>query len=174
MPFIYLLTLQEYYRLTGVLYGQEQHWHHLIHDDDLPIIAGHLTDCQKEAKTSTFQYRLKRPWSSIDNSTGLTIHGETWISCLLFPETEDGECVRMAAWLTDISLQKWTEQAQSRRLEEALELKRQRENFIDVSSTIGFSLHYCQAKVLILNLDDFVSSSYCISYTNNGYRSSPW
>lgn len=114
-------------------YGDEQNWGPLIHEDDMPAITVHLAECQKAAKTTTFQYRLKRPWSSIDSKTGVTMHGETWISCLLFPEIEDGEVIRIAAWLTDISLQKWTEEAQTRKLEEALELKRQRENFIDVS-----------------------------------------
>ena len=115
-------------------YGDEDKWSDMVHDDDLAGIVEHLASCREQATTITFQYRLKRPWSSIDNKSGVTMHGETWISCLAYPELEDGQVVRIAAWLSDISLQKWTEQAQSRKLEEALELKRQRENFIDVSS----------------------------------------
>lgn len=36
--------------------------------------------------------------------------------------------------LTDISQQKWAEDFQKRRMEEAIELKRQQENFIDITS----------------------------------------
>jgi signal transduction histidine kinase len=36
--------------------------------------------------------------------------------------------------LTDISQQKWVEDFQKRRMEEAVELKRQQENFIDITS----------------------------------------
>ncbi|KAK5083305.1 hypothetical protein LTR16_008283, partial [Cryomyces antarcticus] len=61
--------------------------------------------------------------------------GPTWILSTAFPEIdEDGSVVAIMGWLTDISSQKWSERLQAQRLEDALETKRQSENFIDMTS----------------------------------------
>jgi hypothetical protein len=39
--------------------------------------------------------------------------------------------------ITNISQQKWAEDFQKRRMEEAIELKRQQENFIDMTSWVS-------------------------------------
>jgi PAS domain-containing protein len=106
-------------------------WDDMIHDEDREMVWQELQECRKSRVTRTFQYRLKKPWTSFQD--GVEINGSTWINAMLFAEVEDGELVGITCWCMDISLQKWTEESQARRLEEAMELKRQRENFIDMS-----------------------------------------
>jgi len=106
-------------------------WDDLIHDEDREMVWQELVECRNSRKTRTFQYRLKKDWNS--SQDGVEMNGPTWINAMLFAEMEDSELVGITCWCMDISLQKWTEESQARRLEEAIELKRQRENFIDMS-----------------------------------------
>lgn len=60
---------------------------------------------------------------------------ETWALMSAYPEKDESGTVRaIFGCLTDISQQKWAEAFQKQRREEALELKRQQENFIDMTS----------------------------------------
>jgi len=106
-------------------------WDLVIHDEDREMVWQRLAECRTSRKTQTFQYRLGRPWHS--SQDGVEMNGSTWINAMLFAEIEDNELMGITCWCMDISLQKWTEESQARRLEEAIELKRQRENFIDMS-----------------------------------------
>jgi len=106
-------------------------WEDIVHDEDRERVWQELAECRSSRKTRTFQYRLKRPWHL--SQDGVEMNGSTWINAMLFAELEEGELVGITCWCMDISLQKWTEESQARRLEEAIELKRQRENFIDMS-----------------------------------------
>lgn len=72
------------------------------------------------------QFRLKdRKW---ENSNA-------WIQGMSYPELEeDGSIKSIMGTLVDISQFKWAENVQKLRTEEALEAKRQQENFIDMTS----------------------------------------
>lgn len=60
---------------------------------------------------------------------------ETWALMSAFPEKdESGDVKAVFGCITDISQQKWAEAFQKQRREEAMELKRQQENFIDMTS----------------------------------------
>lgn len=60
---------------------------------------------------------------------------ETWALMSAYPEKDsDGATKAIFGCITDISQQKWAEAFQRERREEALELKRQQENFIDMTS----------------------------------------
>lgn len=107
-------------------------WDNVIDDEDREKVWRELVECRSSRETRTFQYRLKRPWES--SRDGVEMSGSTWINAMLFAEIEDGELIGITCWCMDISLQKWTEESQARRIEEAMELKRQRENFIDMSA----------------------------------------
>jgi len=117
--------------IVGSPDDSEEPWEDVIHDEDRESVWQELEECRNSKKTRTFQYRLKRSWHS--SREGVEMNGPTWINAMLFAEMEDGELVGITCWCMDISLQKWTEESQARRLEEAMELKRQRENFIDMS-----------------------------------------
>lgn len=60
---------------------------------------------------------------------------ETWVLMNAYPEKDESGGVKaIFGCITDISQQKWAEAFQKQRREEALELKRQQENFIDMTS----------------------------------------
>ncbi|KAL2278725.1 hypothetical protein FJTKL_14282 [Diaporthe vaccinii] len=60
---------------------------------------------------------------------------ETWVLMSAYPEKDsDGMVKAIFGVITDISQQKWAEAFQNQRREEAVELKRQQENFIDMTS----------------------------------------
>ena len=60
---------------------------------------------------------------------------DTWVIMSAFPEkTQDGSLKSIFGCITDISTQKWAEKVQNERREEAVEMKRQQENFIDITS----------------------------------------
>ncbi|KAI8279354.1 hypothetical protein K4K56_012745 [Colletotrichum sp. SAR 10_98] len=93
--------------------GLERSWKKLIED--------------KEAVTVEFRFKCSR-----QNGRN-TI--DTWVLMSAFPEkTEHGTLKSIFGCITDISPQKWAEDFQKQRREEAVELKRQQENFIDITS----------------------------------------
>lgn len=88
---------------------------------------------------TTIEYRLKKPWQSTDRS-GQKMTGETWLLATAFPEIgADGRVSAVQGWLTDISHRKFSEQLLAQRLEDALESKRQTENFIDMTVWTSFA-----------------------------------
>jgi signal transduction histidine kinase len=82
-----------------------------------------------------FELRLKRPFETEEALNGEPIRGETWIIASAYADkSEDGVVKGVLGCLTDISRHKWAEGFQARRIEEAIELKRQQENFMDMTS----------------------------------------
>lgn len=82
-----------------------------------------------------FEFRVKRPWQSPNPHDGSDQMGCSWLLANAFLTYNDAnEPQRILGWLTDISHQKWNQQLQAQRLEDALETKRQSENFIDMTS----------------------------------------
>ncbi|KAL1638338.1 hypothetical protein SLS56_000146 [Neofusicoccum ribis] len=81
-----------------------------------------------------FEFRVKRPWKSPNPHDGSDQMGCSWLLANAFLTYNDAnEPQRILGWLTDISHQKWNQQLQAQRLEDALETKRQSENFIDMT-----------------------------------------
>ncbi|SMR58271.1 unnamed protein product [Zymoseptoria tritici ST99CH_1E4] len=139
-----IYTNKAYKDLLGVDNGEEtaitsqkqfNSWGDLLHADDLDLFLTAWARVTDEKVPITFEYRLKRPWSSIDKSTGQNTSGETWLHATAFPEiAPDGSVTTVQGWLTDISHRKFSENLLSQKLEDALENKRQTENFIDMTS----------------------------------------
>ncbi|KAL6252948.1 hypothetical protein RBB50_000667 [Rhinocladiella similis] len=76
------------------------------------------------------EFRFQRPWRDKVGNTG-----STWVLMSASPERdEDGQVQRIFGSMTDISAQKFAEKLQTRRMEEAVELKRQQERYIDTTS----------------------------------------
>lgn len=93
--------------------GVERVWHQLLVD--------------KEAITHEFRFKSGR-----QNGNHFM---DTWVLLSAYPEKdEDGHLKSIFGCITDISTQKWAEAFQNERREEAVELKRQQENFIDITS----------------------------------------
>ncbi|KAI6910077.1 histidine kinase [Hortaea werneckii] len=110
-------------------------WHDIVHPDDLERFLEAWKQVVEQKTPITVEYRLKRPWISLDRISGHEISGEYWLLANAFPEiSSEGKVVTVQGWLTDISHRKFTENLLSQRLEDALENKRQTENFIDMTS----------------------------------------
>ena len=83
----------------------------------------------------TFEIRLNKPFQAEEVQGDQSVTGPTWIIAAAYPEkAEDGTVIGILGCLTDISRQKWAEDFQTRKMLEAVELKRQQENFIDITS----------------------------------------
>jgi len=83
----------------------------------------------------SFEIRLRRPFIAEELVGGEKVQGDTWILAAAYPEcSAEGDVVGILGCITDISRQKWMEGFQTRRMLEAVELKRQQENFIDMTS----------------------------------------
>ena len=89
------------------------------------IVVNELTPVRVE-------FRFKHPWKDEFGNTG-----DTWALASSFPEkTPDGKLKSIFGSVTDISTQKFAEGLQKKRMEEAMEMKRQQENFVDITSKI--------------------------------------
>ncbi|POS87594.1 hypothetical protein EPUL_001719, partial [Erysiphe pulchra] len=84
-----------------------------------------------ENKTAvTLEFRFKAPW--IDRNG---CQSETWALMSAYPERNDeGNLKSVFGSITNISQQKWAEDHQKQRTYEAIEMKRQQDNFIDITS----------------------------------------
>ncbi|KAH6692592.1 hsp90-like protein [Plectosphaerella plurivora] len=104
-------------------------WMQSVRDEDRPGVERVWDQLlhQKEAITHEFRFKCSR-----QNGDHMI---DTWVLMSAYPEKdEDGELKSIFGCITDISTQKWAEAFQMQRREEAMELKRQQENFIDITS----------------------------------------
>ena len=110
-------------------------WKDDIHTDDSPRFNERWQLLVEQKAPLTIEHRLKRPWISVDKASGQEISGERWLLANAFPDVDsNGKVSSIQGWLTDISHRKFAENLLSRKLEDALENKRQSENFIDMVS----------------------------------------
>lgn len=115
-------------------------WPQLCNEDDLAKCEEYFMRLMVDKSPVVFELRLKRSWKPAnDDPARLTVndHAEhsVWILCSAYPELSDsGEVKEIVGCVTDISRQKWGEGIQKQRTEDALESKRQLENFIDTTS----------------------------------------
>lgn len=111
------------------LQDAESGWMDSVRDEDRPALEAAWTKLVNERVSISLEFRFK----CSQDSGGITI--DTWVLMSAFPEkTADGALKSIFGCITDISSQKWAEKVQSERREEAVELKRQQENFIDITS----------------------------------------
>ncbi|KAG6008768.1 hypothetical protein E4U21_003966 [Claviceps maximensis] len=107
----------------------ESDWMTSVREEDMPRLEAAWASLINEKVTISLEFRFK----CSQQSNGTTI--DTWVLMSAFPEKEpDGTLKSIFGCITDISSQKWAEKVQNERREEAVELKRQQENFIDITS----------------------------------------
>lgn len=75
----------------------------------------------------SMEVRFKTSWEDRNGNKG-----DTWVLASAYPEKDNRKSIFGS--ITNISAQKFAEDLQKRRMEEAVELKRQQENFIDITS----------------------------------------
>ncbi|KAI1464114.1 uncharacterized protein F4812DRAFT_463172 [Daldinia caldariorum] len=104
-------------------------WMMSVKDEDRPALESiwHCLLADKVAITHEFRFKCSR-------HEGETLI-DTWVLMSAYPEKgENGGIKGIFGCVTNISQQKLAEQIQMQRREEAVELKRQQENFIDITS----------------------------------------
>lgn len=104
-----------------------------VHEDDRSLVQESWAKVSRATKPMavTYSFRLKRIWQAPENKS-LT---HSWMQASSFPEfDEEGRLQSIMSCINDISYYKWAEDIQKQRTAEALESKRQQENFIDMTS----------------------------------------
>jgi len=104
-------------------------WIDAVKDEDQDRVRELWKQVTVDMKPVTAEFRFKAQWE--DRTHNRT---DTWVLFSVYPEKSNGTLKSVFGSITNISQQKWAESFQKRRLEEAVELKRQQENFIDITS----------------------------------------
>ncbi|OJD35344.1 histidine kinase hhk13p [Diplodia corticola] len=105
-------------------------WIDAVKPEDQQMVAHLWNTLVEKTEAVTAEFRFKAPWEDRNgNST------DTWVLFSAYPEKNvQGTLKSVFGTITNISQQKWAEGFQKRKMEEAVELKRQQENFIDITS----------------------------------------
>lgn len=123
---------EKWYEITKVPKGTEgtDEWLNSVKEEDQGTLRQVWSDLVNNGIAMNTEVRFKTKW--IDQNGH---QGDTWVLASAFPEkSEDGKVRVIFGSITDISQQKWAEHFEKRRMEEAVEMKRQQENFIDITS----------------------------------------
>ncbi|TKA79553.1 hypothetical protein B0A55_02743 [Friedmanniomyces simplex] len=105
-------------------------WMEAIKPEDRELVRGLWTDLVVGTKAVSSEFRFKTQWHNRNGAPG-----DTWVLFSAYPEKyDDGRLKSVFGSITNISQQKWAEGIQTRKMEEAVELKRQQMNFIDITS----------------------------------------
>lgn len=124
-----------WFQITGHPHGAlyPMSWYNVLHPDDQPMMDEEWAKLGR-GENVEFEIRLRKPFFTQEIVGGEKVEGTTWVIAAAYTQREsDGTTTGILGCITDISRQKWTEDFQTRRMKEALEMKRQQENFIDVS-----------------------------------------
>ncbi|KAI3333994.1 histidine kinase [Ustulina deusta] len=104
-------------------------WMRSVKDEDRPGLEAVWRQLVSEKVAITHEFRFK----CSRHEGGIVI--DTWVLMSAYPEKDSvGGIKGIFGCITNISQQKLAEQIQMHRREEAVELKRQQENFIDITS----------------------------------------
>ncbi|KAH7071058.1 hypothetical protein FB567DRAFT_214123 [Paraphoma chrysanthemicola] len=122
----------QFFELTGRSRAaiEQFEWTSLVAAEDAERVEEEWKALLKGKKTDGVQFRLKKTWINQDGH-----RSNIWVQSTSSPQLDkDGQVISIMGTLFDISQFKWAESVQLRRVEEALEAKRQQENFIDMTS----------------------------------------
>lgn len=109
-------------------------WQTCVVEEDQPAVESAMQKIIHEGTPQTCEVRFKIPWKAVD-SHGTEITAPRWAYSTFLPvRSSDGSIQSFCGCVSDISLQKWQLERERLRKEEALESKRQQENFIDMTS----------------------------------------
>lgn len=109
-------------------------WIDYVKEEDQALIREHWKRLVDNAAAINIEFRFKASFEFRLEDRNRNI-SDTWVLFSAFPEKdEDGQLKSVFGSITNISPQKWAEGFQKRKMEEAMELKRQQENFIDITS----------------------------------------
>lgn len=105
-------------------------WMEYVRSEDRSKVETLWSNLVNDTTPFSTEFRFKASWKDPNGDVG-----DTWVLASAFPERNaDGSLKVIFGSITDISRQKWAEHFEKRRVEEAVEMKRQQENFIDITS----------------------------------------
>ncbi|KAH7395319.1 hypothetical protein DE146DRAFT_697545 [Phaeosphaeria sp. MPI-PUGE-AT-0046c] len=105
-------------------------WQSVVFEEDLESVNNDITITRTGGRPHTFSFRARKKWTGPDH-----VSTQTWILAMATAHHDStGKVISFMGTLTDVSQLKWAEAIQRSRVEEALESKRQQENFIDMTS----------------------------------------
>ncbi|KAK3050951.1 hypothetical protein LTS18_012490, partial [Coniosporium uncinatum] len=113
----------------------EPAWEELI--DESSRLPGQqmFKEVMMEKTHKSMEMKLKRTWIPPCDPNSDSSPYNMWTICSVFPElSESGDVVEFVGSITDITQQKWAQEIQRLRTEDALQSKRQLESFIDTTS----------------------------------------
>ncbi|KAM0333532.1 hypothetical protein ACHAQA_002197 [Verticillium albo-atrum] len=109
-------------------------WSTCVVEEDLPVLSESLSRLGREAKPQVAEIRLKTTWIAQDVA-GNNITAPRWVNATFMPVRDsDGVVQSFTGCLSDVSLPKWQLELETERKEEAIDSKRQQDNFIDMTS----------------------------------------
>ncbi|KAK7730806.1 hypothetical protein SLS57_001640 [Botryosphaeria dothidea] len=124
-----------------------------MHAEDIETVHQCWKKLMEERTEQSFEFRIPR--GSEGNLPVEENLQYKWILCHAFSVvTDDGWLRSIVGSVTDITTIKWAEGVQKRKMEDAIEAKRQQENFIDVTS------HEMRnpLSAIMISADDIISS----------------
>lgn len=106
-------------------------WELSVVEEDHSLLTEKIAKMVAEDKVQNVEVRLKTEWAAEDGKLTLP----RWVQATLMPvRSTEGVIQSFTGCLSDVSLQKWQLEREKERKEEAIESKRQQENFIDMTS----------------------------------------
>ncbi|KAF4971496.1 hypothetical protein FZEAL_9839 [Fusarium zealandicum] len=109
-------------------------WPKCVVEEDLPILENSLRKLVESGRTETAEFRLRTPWVAEDSSGNISMNSR-WVLATFMPvKSSEGVIQSFTGCLSDVSMQRWQLDQEKLRKEEAIESKRQQENFIDMTS----------------------------------------
>ncbi|KAK0628572.1 hypothetical protein B0T17DRAFT_588653 [Bombardia bombarda] len=109
-------------------------WETCVGPEEQDILRKNLDKVVMEGTMQNFEIRLKTMWTAEDGGDHQVV-APRWVQATLMPVlSSEGVIQSFTGCLSDVSLQKWQLEREKQRKEEAIESKRQQENFIDMTS----------------------------------------
>ncbi|CAO1605674.1 hypothetical protein XANCAGTX0491_009180 [Xanthoria calcicola] len=128
----YTYANDTFYEITRIPkgYPSTADWMDFIKEEDQTMVKALWSDLVQKTSPFSREFRFKTMWEDPNGSKS-----DTWVLASAFPEKDDdGRLKVIFGSITNISQQKWAEHLEKRKMEEAVEMKRQQENFIDITS----------------------------------------
>lgn len=123
--------------MTQLSVGSNQvEWGDVLVAGELDLVLSAWGRLVAEKNAITMQTRIRRPWKAPQ----LDRHGkeqviDTHILLAMYPDLdENGDVTTVMSCLTDITSLKWSESQLRARMDQAIEMKKQQERFIDMTS----------------------------------------
>ncbi|KAK4157013.1 hypothetical protein C8A00DRAFT_30107 [Chaetomidium leptoderma] len=109
-------------------------WQICVRKEDYSLLTDKLEKMVLEDKVQNVQVRLNTTWTADDGSGHKVVVPRSVQATLMPVRTSEGIIQSFTGCLSDVSLQKWQLDWEKERKEEAIESKRQQENFVDMTS----------------------------------------